>query len=272
MLGFPGTLLQAARNRKLITSADSSFHVQITCASKVLTEVKLKPATLTSTAPHPILWHIPWQVCFHSQTVWPTKLSMVGPIWAALLLCTLPHITGLESINWLAIFHSVAAGYHGLLLRLELSYPMSVSLVGFSADILDIVSLNYCTHCQQKSSCHKALAPCVYWLFRENIVYILSSLQVDLIRGGPSFQTYSQPSGDRRAKCFSSWGTWIVLRAFSVCQLITFHPIESQKWLYRTKLKIRWVYVCFPPVHSHLTGLSGFTMFTGSSLVHLFHI
>jgi len=54
MLRVPGTLLQATGNRKLITSADSSFHTQITCASKVLIEVKLKPVALTSTGPQPI--------------------------------------------------------------------------------------------------------------------------------------------------------------------------------------------------------------------------
>ena len=70
---------------------------------------------------------------------------------------------------------------------------------------------------------HSSCSVCIL-TFRENYCLYFIFLRIDLMRGGPSFQTYGKTFGDRRAKWFSLLGACTVLRDFSIYQLIAFHP------------------------------------------------
>lgn len=103
VLWSPGTGLQTTRTGKLITSADSSLHIQITnlcCKSADWGQVETRSPDLHWASS--LLWHIAEQAHFPLYAGWPVKHLLMAPIWASLFLHTLPHTIGLwgTSPDW----------------------------------------------------------------------------------------------------------------------------------------------------------------------------
>lgn len=185
----PGTGLQTTRTGKLITSADSSFHTQITnlCGKSAdwgQAETRSPDLHWASS----LLWHIAELAHFPLYAGWPVKHLLMAPIWASLFLHTLPHAIGLGE-------HHLTGHFPHCRFRFSLSpFEAGTWLVPDQSDSLltfgAIPSRYYGTSCQLKplllsrSSCYVL----VLLTFHIEIFFIFY-LQFDLVRGGPSFQT-----------------------------------------------------------------------------------